>query len=245
MVGALALRIEAYAKLSQEDRASIARLSQRNVREIAPRRDVLREGDSPRSLLVLLEGWACRYKTLPDGRRQIVDFFVPGDVGDLNGHVAREMDHNIGAITPLRVAEIAREDIERLMAERPRVTEALVWNELVTVSVQREWTLNVGQRTAYERIAHLLCEMFFRLRLVGLTDGNSCDFPPTQNDLADATGLTAVHVNRTLQELRRDGLIELQGRRLTILDVDALMRAGTFNPNYLHLERASPDRRGS
>ncbi len=89
------------------------------------------------------------------------------------------------------------------MLEHPRVTQALFWDELVTVSVQREWTLNVGQRTAYERIAHLLCEMIFRLRAVGLSDGNSCDFPLTQVDLAAASGLTAVHVNRTLQELRR------------------------------------------
>ena len=101
--------------------------------------------------------------------------------------------------------------------------------------MQREWTTNVGQRTAYERLAHLFCELFVRLRTVGLTDGKSCDFPPTQLDLADATGLTSVHVNRTIQELRRDGLIELHNRRLTIPDLRALMNACMFNANYLHL----------
>ena len=200
------------------------------------RRDIIREGDAPRSVLIVLEGWACRYKTLPDGRRQIVALFIPGDVADLNAHLLKRMDHSIGAITAVKVAEVPREEFERLMAEHPRVTQALLWDELVTVAVQPEWTLNVGQRTAYERISHLLFELFLRLQAVGLTDGNSCDFPLTQGDLADTTGLTAVHVNRTLQELRADGLIELYGRKLTIPDLDALMRASTFNPNYLHFD---------
>ena len=232
----LALRLEAFPKLSQEDRAGIERTARRNVREVPPRRDIIREGDAPRSVLIVLEGWACRYKTLPDGRRQVVALFVPGDVADLNAHLLKQMDHSIAAITAVKVAEIPREDFERLMDEHPRVTQALLWDELVTVAVQREWTLNVGQRTAYERIAHLLCELFLRLRAVGLTDGNSCDFPLTQGDLADTTGLTAVHVNRTLQELRADGLIELYGKKLTIPDLDRLMRASSFNPNYLHFE---------
>jgi CRP-like cAMP-binding protein len=205
------------------------------LREVAARRDLIREGDPPKAVNLILEGWACRYKTLPDGRRQIVSLFIPGDLCDLNIYILKEMDHNIGAITGLRVAEIAREDFERLMIEHPRITQALFWNELVTVAIQREWTLNVGQRTAYERIAHLLCEMFLRLETVGLTDGDSCNFPLTQVDLADATGLTAVHVNRTLQELRRSGLIELQSKTLVIPDFKALKAAAMFNDNYLHL----------
>ena len=235
MVTSLALRLQAYAKLSQDDLAAIDRLSRRGLREVAARRDLIREGDPPKAVNLILEGWACRYKTLPDGRRQIVSLFIPGDLCDLNIYILKEMDHNIGAITSLRVAEIAREDFERLMIEHPRITQALFWNELVTVAIQREWTLNVGQRTAYERIAHLLCEMFLRLETVGLTDGDSCNFPLTQVDLADATGLTAVHVNRTLQELRRNGLIELQSKTLVIPDFKALKAAAMFNDNYLHL----------
>lgn len=106
----------------------------------------------------------------------------------------------------------------------------------MTVAIQREWTLNLGQRTAYERLSHLMVEMFLRLQTVGLTNGNACDFPLTQVDLADATGLTAVHVNRTLQELRKDGLIELQSRRLVIPDMRALKGVAMFNDNYLHLD---------
>jgi CRP-like cAMP-binding protein len=232
----LALRLDAYTKLSREDRAAIDRIS-RAHREIAPRRDLLREGEAPRYVHLILEGWACRYKTLPDGRRQIVAFFVPGDFCDLNVYVLKTMDHSIGAVTRLKVADIGRDDMDQLTINHPRVTQALWWAELVNSSIQREWTLNIGQRTAYERIAHLLVEMFLRLGCVGMTRGQSCEFPPTQTDLADATGLTAVHVNRTLQELRRAGLIGLQGRTLTIPDLEALKNAALFNANYLHLDR--------
>jgi CRP-like cAMP-binding protein len=123
-----------------------------------------------------------------------------------------------------------------LIENYPRVTQALWWEALVNAAIQREWTLNLGQRTAYERIAHLLVELFCRLKSVRMTQGDSCDFPLTQNDLADAAGLTAVHVNRTLQELRRDGLIVLEHKRLTIPDLKRLAEAAMFNASYLHLD---------
>ena len=235
MVGTLALRLDAFTRLSSDDKAAISKISNTS-RVIAPRRDLIREGENPKFAHLMLDGWACRYKTLPDGRRQIVAFFVPGDFCDLNVYVLRQMDHSVGAITRLSVADISREDMDRLTARYPRVAQALWWETLVNAAIQREWTLSVGQRTAYERIAHLLAELFLRLRTVKMTSGTSCDFPLTQNDLADATGLTAVHVNRTLQELRRDGLIELERRRLTILDMQRLMEAAMFNANYLHLD---------
>lgn len=234
---ALTRHIEVFTRLSQDDRTLLDRLARRTIREVAARRDIIREGDAPRSVLLVLEGWACRYKTLPDGRRQIVAFFVPGDFCDPHIYMLREMDHSIASITPLRLAEIARDDFEKLIAEHPSMVQALWWDELVTLAIQREWTLNLGQRTAFERIAHLLCELHVRLHSVGQTNGNSMAFPLTQVDLADATGLTAVHVNRTLQELRKSGLIELQSKTLTIPNMDALKDAAMFNDNYLHLER--------
>lgn len=236
MVNFLALRLQAYTRFSKDDLSAIDRISRRGLRDVGARRDLVREGDPPRFVYLILDGWACRYKTLPDGRRQIVALFVPGDLCDLNIYILREMDHNIGAVTRLKVAEIGREDFERLMLEHPRITQALFWNELVNVATQREWTLSLGQRTAYERIAHLLCEIFLRLKTVDLTDGKSCHFPLTQVDIADASGLTAVHVNRTLQELRRDGLIELSSKTLTIPDLGALKAVAMFNDNYLHLD---------
>jgi len=232
----LFFKLQAYTRLSSEDQAALAALGRSPVHEAQPRRDLIREGDEPKAVRLILSGWACRYKGLPDGRRQIVGFFVPGDFCDLNVYILKEMDHSIGAITRVSYAQIAPEEMERITEERPRIARALWWNELVNASIQREWLLNVGQRTAHERIAHLLVEMFLRLRAIGLAEEQSCDFPITQSDIAEATGLTSVHVNRTLQDLRREGLVELAQKRLTIPDLGALMRAAMFNPNYLHLD---------
>ncbi|NUS99880.1 MAG: Crp/Fnr family transcriptional regulator [Sphingomonas sp.] len=235
MAPALVHRLDAFTRLSPEDRSAIAKLS-RVSRVVPARRDLIREGEKPKFVHLMVEGWACRYKTLPDGRRQIVAFFVPGDFCDLNVYVLKQMDHSIGAITRLAVSDISRDEMDRLTTDCPRITQALWWEALVNSAIQREWTLNIGQRTAYERIGHLLVELFLRLRSVGQTSGNSCDFPLTQTDLADATGLTAVHVNRTLQELRRDELIILERKRLTIPSIRNLMSASMFNSNYLHLD---------
>jgi CRP-like cAMP-binding protein len=231
----VASKLEAFARLSADDRAALAEATH-NFRFVEPRRDLISEGDKPRFVHLVLDGWACRYKQLPDGKRQIVSLFVPGDFCDINVYILRTMDHSIAAITRLKVAMITPEDMNALTAERPRVTQALWWHELVTAAVQREWTLNLGQRSAYERLAHLLVELYLRLNAVGRAQDGRCDFPLTQNDLADATGLTAVHVNRTLQELRRDGLIELERKQLHILDMQRMMDVSMFNPNYLHLD---------
>jgi CRP-like cAMP-binding protein len=232
---AVASRLEAFTRLSADDRDALAQIS-RNFRFVDARRDVISEGDKPRHVHLVLDGWASRYKQLPDGKRQIVSLFVPGDFCDVNVYILKAMDHSIGAITRLKVAMITPEEMNELTGERPRVTQALWWHELVTAAIQREWTLNLGQRSAYERLAHLLVELYLRLRTVGRAHDGRCDFALTQNDLADATGLTSVHVNRTLQELRRDGLIELERKQLQILDLQRMMDASMFNSNYLHLD---------
>jgi CRP-like cAMP-binding protein len=232
---AVVSKLEAFTRLSADDKHALATAS-RNVRFVEPRRDLISEGDKPRFVHLVLDGWACRYKQLPDGKRQIVSLFVPGDFCDLNVYILKYMDHSIGAITRLKVATITPEEMSELTGERPRIVQALWWHELVATAIQREWTLNIGQRSAYERLAHLLVELYIRLSTVGRAQHGRCDFPLTQNDLADATGLTAVHVNRTLQELRRDGLIELDRKQLLILDLEGMMDAAMFNPNYLHLE---------
>lgn len=226
----------AFTRLSQNDREIIDRTCRKSMRTFAPRQDIIREGEKPRAVNLVLEGWAHRYKQLEDGRRQILSFFIAGDLCDANVFILKQMDHSVAAISQLTVAEITQEDFEAMIEESPRIGQALWWSELVTTSIQREWTTNIGQRTAYERIAHLFCEMFIRLRAVGLTEGDGCDFPPTQTDIAYATGLTPVHVNRTLRQLREDGLVELRSRWLTVPDLGALMAAAMFNPNYLHLD---------
>jgi len=207
------------------------------VRSFGPRVDIAREGDRPRDVHMILAGWACRYKQLEDGRRQIVSFFLPGDICDLNIFILREMDHSIGTITSVTVADLSREFFDEISSGFPRIATAFWWESLVNAAIQREWTMSLGQRTAAERMSHLLCEIFLRLRLAGLTREESCDFPLTQSDLADATGLSKVHVNRTLQELRSAELIVLKGKSLTIPNLERLMNEGLFNANYLHMNR--------
>ncbi|MEA1832231.1 Crp/Fnr family transcriptional regulator [Methylobacterium durans] len=230
-------KLEQFTRLSGADRRAIWDVASRKGRFLAAHQDIIREGDRSEHVNLILDGWACRYKTLENGRRQIISFFVPGDLCDPHVCVFREMDHSIGAITPVRLAEISRDQLLDLTEAHPRVTQALWWEMLVTAAVQREWTVNLGQRTGRERIGHLLCELFIRLRAVGLTEGDSCILPVTQVDLGDATGLSNVHVNRVLQELRADGLIVLKGRQLTIPDLGTLQALSLFNVNYLHLDR--------
>ena len=232
----LQLHLEAFARLTDDDRALLDRVAARSVREIGPRRDIVREGEKPRAVTLILEGWAASYKQLRDGRRQITSFLIPGDLDDANAFILKHHDHSVASITPVRYAELGEADFQ-VMGESPRIARALWGHELATASISREWVVNVGQRTAYERLAHLICELFLKLEAVGLTRDGSCDWPLTQADLAEATGLTPVHVNRTLQALRRDRLIALYGRNLTIPDLPALQNVGLFNPDYLHLER--------
>ena len=231
----LTRKLEQFTRLSAADKRALRRMASRQVRSIEPRQHIIHEGDRPEAVNLILEGWAYRYKLLEDGRRQIVAFFLPGDLCDMNVFVLSRMDHSIAAITPVTLAEISREVLEETTLGHPRVTQALWWETLVSSSIQREWTLSIGQRDAAERLAHLFCELFLRLRSVGLTEGDSCDFPVTQAALAEATGLSHVHVSRTLAALRDSGLVSLRRRRLTIPDLDALKSAAQFNPNYLHL----------
>jgi CRP-like cAMP-binding protein len=204
--------------------------------EVASREDVISQGDLTGGVKLLLQGFACRYKVLEDGRRQIVAYFVPGDLCDLRVFILKRMDHSIGAVGPSRVATIAPHDILRLTDTFPNLTRALWWSTLVEEAISREWLVNMGQRNALARMAHLFCELLVRFRAVDLNVGNSCTLPLTQLELAETLGLSAVHVNRTLQELRREKLITLEGGTLTIENFDKLAQVSFFNPDYLHLD---------
>ena len=237
LVNPLLLNLERYVRLSIEDRDEIDKLKSAPAYEIRARSDLIHEGQNPSVVRLIVSGWACRYKDLLNGRRQIVGIFVPGDFCDLNVYILRQMDHSIGAITPVKYLAIPPDMIERLTHRRPRVAQALLWHNLVEASVAREWLLNIGQRSAVERLGHLLVELLFRLRAIGMAQEDTIDFPLTQTDLAEVTGVTPVHINRTLKELRSAGLIELKAKRLKILDLEQLMGLSMFNPNYLHLDR--------
>ena len=174
-------------------------------------------------------------------------YFIPGDLSDQRIFVLKHMDHSIATMTAASVVAIPAQTMIDLTDRHPQIAQALWWNTLVDEAITREWVVNVGQRKALERVAHLICEMFVRVRAVGLLDGTSFDFPVIQAQLADTVGLTLVHTNRILQALRAEGLIAWKGKRLTIRDFDRLADLSMFNMNYLHLEhegRDRPDRSG-
>lgn len=230
-------KLEHFTRLSSTDKETLQRIGAQRIRRFAAREDIIHEGEKPEFINLINEGWACRYKTLEDGRRQIIAFFLPGDLCDLNVFILKEMDHSIGAITPIVVSEIGRGAFDEMMMAHPRITQALWWESLVAAAIQREWTVNLGQRDALERTAHLFCELFIRSDVAGLVTNKTCDFPLTQIELGETLGLSTVHVNRTLQELRSSNLIVLKDRSLTIPNLKALQTVALFNANYLHLDR--------
>jgi CRP-like cAMP-binding protein len=203
---------------------------------IGPRQDLLGQHAIASDVYLIVDGWGMRYKDLAEGRRQIMAFLLPGDL--CIDAADQPIGHCVGSLTSMRYGRIPLVQLEARKAASPALARA-VWRKQLTNSArQLEWIANSG-RPAYERTAHLLCEVFARAQAAGLTEGNSCDFPPTQFDLACALGLTAVHVNRTLQQLRAAGLIELRGRKLVVLDFKALEHAAQFDRDYLHLSSAS------
>jgi CRP-like cAMP-binding protein len=209
------------------------------VKEFDARVDIIRQNQPVEGATLLLEGFACRYKLLPDGRRQIFAYMVPGDMCDPRIFLLDRIDHSIATLSRARVATWPRKSLLGLTALYPRIRRALWWCALVDESISRERLISLGQRTALERLAHLICELFFRLQAVDEVHGNGFDFPVTQAELGDTLGLSAVHVNRTLQDMRRERLVRLAGRRLTVLDLQALCTIAMFSPDYLHLNDMS------
>ena len=238
MAHPLIRKLEQFTRLAADDQRLLERVTCEHVRRFGPREDILCEGDEPGEIHLILSGWACRSKQLEDGRTAILAFLLPGDLCDLDNFLLRPMDHSVGALTAVTVAGIPRPLFEDLMLQHARIAQALWRAALIDAAIQREWTLSLSQRTAYERLCHLLCELFLRLQAVGLTQGSSCELPITQAKLAEATGLTLVHLNRMLQELRAANLVVLKSKTLTIPDLGALMSAALFNPAYLHLNQA-------
>jgi CRP-like cAMP-binding protein len=234
------VKLNAAAALSDDDKRAVNDLCSR-VRTIAAKQDIIGEGDKPDHVHVMMEGWAARYKIVGDGGRQITAFLIPGDFCDLHVTILGEMDHGILALTPTKVAYVPHKVMEELPRERPELVRALWWATLVDEAVLRSWIVNIGRREAAERVAHLFCELHARMKLVGLVEDDQFDLPLTQEVIADALGLTPVHVNRMLQRLRSDGLIQLGGGELTILDIAGLRRLADFDPNYLHRGRLARD----
>lgn len=226
------------AVLSQSDVKRLDRLTE-STRAVAGHSDLIRESDQPENVHLILSGFACRYKMLRNGRRQIVAFFVPGDFCDLHVAILGQMDHSIATISTCNIAEIPRHEVLDLVTQYPRINHALWWATLVDEAVLREWIVRIGQRPAVQKLAHLICEIRLRLNSVGLAAGDEFRFPVTQAELADTLGITTVHVNRMMQQLRMEGLIATQATLVTIPNVERLEDFADFDRSYLHLVSAA------
>lgn len=233
MLGPFIRKLEHGADLTEADYARLSSIAR--AREVGAGHTIIEQGERPDDVRLVLSGFAYRYKVLRDGKRQIVALLVPGDFCDLHVAILGAMDHGIAAMSRCTIADLSRATVLDLTEAYPRIGRALWWATLVDEAVLREWLVNIGRREAAPRMAHLFCEILLRLQAVGLADRNSYPFPLRQIDLADALGLTSVHVNRTLQSLRQAGLIVLEKRRLTIPDVQKLKTFCEFDPAYLHL----------
>jgi CRP-like cAMP-binding protein len=219
--------------LSEEDKRAIAALPW--SRKTFDRDSYLaREGEPTSACTLLRTGFAFRQKLVSDGARQIISFHIPGEFLDLQNSLLDVADHNVQCLTRCSVAIVPKAALLDLMDSRVAIRRGIWLDSMIDSAIFREWVVNVGRRDAKARIAHLVCELSLRLQASGVMNGASYDFPLTQEQIADATGLTPVHTNRTLQALRKAGLISLGSSRLTILDWDALAEAGDFNERYLH-----------
>ncbi|MDS9468856.1 Crp/Fnr family transcriptional regulator [Paracoccus sp. MBLB3053] len=225
-------KLENGARLDQRDRERLAELV-RGWRALPPRSDIISHGDDPEFVHVILEGIACRYKILPDGRRSIMALLIPGDFCDMHVAILGRMDHGIGTLTPCRVVDIPRSEIEELLTDYPNIARAMWWATLVDEAVLREWLVNMGKRRADRQMAHLLCELYLRYASIGWNGDFS--LPMTQEQLSDTLGITAVHAQRVVAGLRQDGLIGIEERQITIPDIARLMEFAEFDPDYLHL----------
>ncbi len=230
----LITKLETIAVLSAPAKAALGALPLR-LAQFEENADIVRQGDRPHECGLIVEGFVCRYKLLGEGQRQIMSFHIPGDIPDLLSLHLRVMDHSLAALTPVVAGFIPHAAVHELVMAVPEVA-AVFWRDtLIDSAVFREWLAGVGRRSAHQRIAHVICEVYVRLRSVGLADGESFQLPVTQVELADSLGLSAVHVNRVLQDLRREGLIDYRGRFVVIGDWPGLKARGDFDPDYLHL----------
>jgi CRP-like cAMP-binding protein len=233
-------KLEYWHKFSDDDQAALLGLPH-STKSLRTNDYIVRQGDRATHSCVLLSGFAIRHKMVADGARQIVSTHMKGEIVDLQNSLLGRADHSVQMLTNGKVAMIPRDEISRIAFERPAIGKAMWIDTLVDASIFREWVANVGRRDAPTRIAHLLCEFSLRLKVAGLGERTNYELPMTQEQLADSTGLTAVHVNRTLKALDAAGLIERSNpRRIVIGDWRKLADAGDFDSSYLHLHDRDP-----
>ena len=232
---ALLTKLTISNQLDSADVEAIERLPIR-MRDIKARQVIVADGQRSTDCCLLAEGFAFRSKTTSDGERQTLSLHIPGEIPDLQSLHLNVMDHDLMALTPCTIGFIAHSALKALNVERPSVAAALWRESLIDAAIFREWIVNVGRRSATARAAHLLLELYYRLKAIGRAQDGEFEFPATQNDLADCLGLSAVHINRVLQHLRSDGLVAVSRSNFQLLQLEKLADLAGFEPAYLHSE---------
>jgi CRP-like cAMP-binding protein len=228
------MKLRARDEVSAEEEKEVRSLVSHTI-EVPADRVLIRAGKPLKESTLLLDGWMARAKDLASGQRQLTELHVPGDFTDLHGFTLKRLDHDVVAITKCRIGVVPHDRLKRMTERFPHLTRIYWLMTNMDAAIQREWNLSLGRRSAIARMAQLFCELQVRLGIVGLTSGDSYDFPLTQVELAECLGLTPVHVNRTLQELRRMNLIEVRDWRVTMLDAETIRTVAEFDPGYLYL----------
>ncbi|MBY9064379.1 Crp/Fnr family transcriptional regulator [Sphingomonas yunnanensis] len=231
-------KLSHYVDLSVDEVAALTRATAAG-RKVAAKTDLIREGDRPGPVFVMLDGWAMRYKILPNGSRQIMAFLMPGDACDLHIGLLAEMDHSIQTITAARVATISRSEMDEMLDQHRGIARAMYVAQLADEGTLRAWIVSMGRRSSLERVAHLICELFVRARWSDVTE-SAFEVPFSQIILADALGMTPVHINRMLRDLRTRDIISMRRGSISILNPSALASVAGFDENYLHRRARLP-----
>jgi CRP-like cAMP-binding protein len=226
-------------RLRTEEKSALSAMLRNRMHRLPGRRDLYIEGDPVSPVRMILEGWACRYDQLANGRRQILELLLPGDLLGLDRYFAQWHNHSACSISAITYALVPRGEIERVVGQHPRLGRAFLWDSSITSATHREWIRSLGGMNATQRIAHLFCELYYRSVGAALARGMTFSMPMGQRDLADATGLSTVQVNRTVKVLRSAGLLSWQRREIEILNLPGLARIGLFKPDYLDLDRTA------
>lgn len=235
----LLLRLERFSALSAEDRQRVADLPLK-IASCTSDREVLSPGDLASRCTLVLDGFLYSHKLAAGSRRQITSFFVAGDIADLSTLYLPSVDYGITSLGSAVVAFVPHAVLKQTLDRSPSLTRAFWRESLMQAAIWHEWVANLGRRDALARIAHILCELTVRLQLAGLVREQSFSMPCTQVDIADACGISSVHANRVIQELRQLHVLEWDSRRVRILDWRALVRLGDFSGDYLQLQQPAP-----
>jgi CRP-like cAMP-binding protein len=230
---ALLERLRTSSAISEDDVREILALPI-TVKQYPAERTVVSDGQRSTDCCLIADGFCVRSKTIADGKRQILSIHIPGEIPDLMSLFLHVMDHDLSTLTPCTIGLISHETLQKLHRRRPNVAEIFWRDTLIDAAMFREWIVNVGQRPAPARLAHVMAELRERLKVIGRADGNSFEMPLTQEQVGDALGITAVHANRVIRQLREDGIVDLHRGRVAVLNEAKFQELADFDHRYLH-----------